>query len=299
MEHLLSIDDVSESMLRKLVEAANHYRFFSDWDHPLQGKILCNLFYEPSSRTSGSFYSAMTRLGGNVLPINEVHYSSVSKGESLEDTIRTFAYYSDIIVLRHPEEGAAKRAAAVSSVPIINAGDGKGEHPTQTLTDIYTIIIQQADIIHDFYQLSRMTYAFAGDLKNGRTVHSLIKFLNRYNPKMIMISPPEYSLPKPLKRFLVKQPIEVDNILSLHTKEIDVLYMTRVQRERGSNFDYCLRVDHLDFLKHNCIIMHPLPRNEELPPIIDSDPRAVYFRQMENGLYIRMALLTYMLRGQV
>ena len=257
--------------------------------------ILCNLFYEPSSRTSGSFHSAMMQLGGHVLPVNSIDYSSVSKGESLEDTIRTFANYSDVIVLRHPEKGAAERAAEVSSVPIINAGDGSGEHPTQALIDAYTMLKLKGD---DILSISFKKSAIVGDLKNGRTVHSLVKIIDKtnYRNTFFFISPKEYQLPDEIKNNLDSKYVELENLVSIHTNAFDFLYVTRVQTERGSSFAYRVAPDVLDFLNSDCHILHPFPRNDELPPEIDDDPRAKYFEQMQNGLYVRMATLYQILR---
>ena len=227
-------------------------------------KILCNLFYEPSTRTSSSFASAMYRMGGQVISINDVNYSSVAKGENLEDTIITMNNFADIIVLRSKESGQALRASKVSKVPIINAGDGNGEYPTQTLLDLYTIY-------KHFGRIQDLTITFVGDIENGRTVHSLDKALKNCNK----------------------------NFYDTYDKgvwpESHVYYLTRVQRERGSKGSYSMRKEHIHHIPSDSIVMHPFPRNEEIPTWFDDDPRAKYFEQMQNGLYIRMALIEHFL----
>ena len=247
-------------------------------------KILINLFYEPSTRTSCSFHTAMLNLGGSVIEITD--NSSAKKGESLEDTIKTVSNYGDIIVLRHPEKGAAERAATVAHIPVINAGDGNGEHPTQALLDIYTIYEEsKKDLLKD-----NIIVTFIGDIKNSRTIHSLIHLLNLFDVTYIFISPPGLELP------------EVDtnglNILNITLEEAllitDVVYVTRIQKERinGKEFEpICLSKELLSNANKDLIIMHPLPRQEELPPEIDNDPRAVYFKQVAYGVRMRMAIL--------
>ena len=263
IKHFVSIDDLSfedidflfnhTSILKK--EYPSMYRDL------LRGKIHTNLFYEPSTRTSSSFHTAMLKLGGEVLSINEINYSSVSKGENLQDTIRTMGCYSDMIVLRSQNEGDAKLAAEVSEVPIINAGDGSGEHPTQTLLDLYTIY-------ENFDRIEDLTVTFIGDIVNGRTVHSLSKALENKNSINFRDTYDVKDLPKS-----------------------DVYYFTRVQRERGSKGSYEMTKDMVSKMSDNCIVMHPFPRNEEIPIWFDNDPRAKYFEQMKNGLYVRMSLL--------
>jgi len=257
----------------------------------LSGKILTNLFYEPSTRTSSSFHSAMVSLGGSVIPVNNVEYSSVSKGENLSDTIRTMGSYSDIIVLRSKEEGDAKFAAEVSDVPIINAGDGRGEHPTQALLDVYTIQKEMGEI-------DGLSITVMGDLKYGRTVHSLVKLLRLYDVKINFVSPPELRIPAEYKLPGEEEYFDIENVLS----DTDVLYVTRAQKERfkeGETPDaYRIGTVHLPMMKENSIIMHPLPRNWEIEHAVDKDPRAAYFRQMKNGLYIRRALLKMLLTSK-
>ena len=264
----------------------------------LKGKILANLFYEPSTRTSSSFTAAMERLGGSVIPINEVKYSSVSKGESLPDTIRTLECYSDVIVLRHPETGAAKLAAKYGAKPIINAGDGTGEHPTQALLDLFTIL-------EELGHVEGITVTMLGDLKYGRTVHSLARLLTLYNVKLNYVSPDILRMPDEVKDEVKDKGISQTEASSLDKvlAETDVLYVTRVQKERFENQDdyekvkgsYVITPELMTAAKQEMIVMHPLPRVGEISMDFDSDPRAAYFRQMEYGLYVRMALLALVL----
>lgn len=290
MQHICSIDDVDVGTMAELFQAAKGFRDFPynkrEGGHD---KILFNLFYEASTRTSASFHAAMIKIGGDVIPVNNVQYSSVTKGEDLEDTIITAGCYADVIVLRHTETGAATQAAAVSSVPIINAGDGAGEHPTQTLLDAFTIWLHHGRI--------HGTVALMGDLKNGRTVHSLVKLLSRLYVNFVFIAPDEYQMPGYLLDVLKEHKVlyHVCNDLNEVASEIDVLYMTRVQKERGSNFEYGLTRENVQMFKDDMIVMHPLPRNQELPKWFDTDPRAKYFEQMKNGMWIRMAILTKLL----
>ena len=260
----------------------------------LKGKLLSNLFYEPSTRTSSSFAAATQRLGGNVIQINNVTFSSVSKGEELRDTIRSMGSYSDAIVLRHPDEGSADIAAEVSETPIINAGDGIGEHPTQALLDIFTIVEELGTI-------DGLTVTMLGDLKYGRTVHSLAKLLALYDVKLNFVAPDLLKAPTALVDSLIEsgvgpcKHVDLDSIIS----ETDVLYVTRVQQERfvdqsvyeKVNRSYAVNVDTMDIAKERMIVMHPLPRVDEISRAVDKDPRAAYFRQMEYGMYVRMALL--------
>ena len=264
----------------------------------LKGKILANLFYEPSTRTSSSFTAAMERLGGSVIPINEVRYSSVSKGESLPDTVRTLECYADVIVLRHPELGASTLAAQYARKPIINAGDGVGEHPTQALLDLFTIV-------EELGHVEGLNITMLGDLKYGRTVHSLARLLSLYKVKINFVSPELLKMPPEIieevkgKSIQISEHSELEPVLA----ETDVLYVTRVQKERFENLDeyeqvkslYVITPETLKQAKKKMIVMHPLPRVGEISPEVDGDPRAAYFRQMEYGLYIRMALLAMVL----
>ena len=264
----------------------------------LKGKILANLFYEPSTRTSSSFTSAMERLGGSVIPINEVKYSSVSKGESLPDTVRTLECYADVIVLRHPEVGSAAIAAKAARKPVINAGDGIGEHPTQALLDAFTI---REEIGH----LDGLTVTLLGDLKHGRTVHSLARLLSLYKVRLNYVAPDILRMPAELIDELKARRLEQAEYSTLDKAlpESDVLYVTRVQKERFADEAtynsvkgaYVIDPTVMRAAKERMIVMHPLPRVGEIAPEFDDDPRAAYFRQMEYGLYIRMALLAMVL----
>jgi aspartate carbamoyltransferase len=280
VQHLLSVDDINEKFILDLWERASDQK--DSFSSSLKNKILTNLFYEPSTRTSSSFYSAMVRQGGSVIPINNVKFSSAIKGESLEDTIITMGTMSDCIVLRHPEIGSVSRAAKVSSVPVINAGDGKGEHPTQTLLDGFTIFYNNKE------KIDNLRITMVGDLKNGRTVKSLVKLLSRYSGNHFnFVSPPDLRLPKDLLPKNSFQTEKIEEVIS----DTDVLYVTRVQSERGSNHQYSLSLDQLNLLPRKSIVMHPLPRVNEIPRAFDNDPRAKYFDQMLYGLWCRMVLL--------
>jgi aspartate carbamoyltransferase len=264
----------------------------------LKGKILANLFYEPSTRTSSSFTSAMERLGGSVIPINEVRYSSVAKGESLPDTVRTLECYADVIVLRHPEVGASAEAARYARKPIINAGDGIGEHPTQALLDLFTIV-------EELGRVDGLTVTMLGDLKYGRTVHSLARLLSLYEIQLHYVSPEVLRMPAELVAELKAKGVpqsehtRLEDVLSI----TDVLYVTRVQKERFESLEdyervkgaYVITPETLSDAKQEMIVMHPLPRVGEISMDVDQDPRAAYFRQMEYGLYVRMALLAMVL----
>lgn len=261
----------------------------------LQGKIMTALFYEPSSRTFGSFISAMQRLGGGIIPLQGMTYSSVAKGETLEDTVKTFECYSDLIVIRHPEVGSAKRAALAAGVPIINAGDGVGEHPTQALLDLFTILSK-------FKKINGLKVAFVGDLLNGRTTHSLSKLLAIMGKvEFFFVSPKILRMPQEIIDQL-KNHVKITEVNKLDEVigKVNVLYVTRVQKERFSDLAIYEKIKNYYIVnKHlmkkankNLILMHPLPRVGEINTDVDSDPRAVYFtEQMSNGLYVRMALL--------
>jgi aspartate carbamoyltransferase len=264
----------------------------------LKGKILASLFYEPSTRTSSSFTSAMERLGGSVIPINEVRYSSVAKGESLPDTVRTLECYADVIVIRHPEIGSAALAAKYASKPVINAGDGIGEHPTQALLDLLTIV-------EEIGKVDGLTVTLLGDLKYGRTVHSLARLLSLYDVKINYVSPEILQMPGGIIEELKEKNIPQAEFHSLDESlpETDVLYVTRVQKERfedQSEYEtvrnaFVIVPETLKSAKERMIVMHPLPRVGEISIEVDDDPRAAYFRQMEYGLYVRMALLAMVL----
>jgi len=264
----------------------------------LKGKILANLFYEPSTRTSSSFVAAMERLGGSVIQINEVKYSSVAKGESLPDTIRTLESYADVIVLRHPETGSAAIAAEYARKPIINAGDGIGEHPTQALLDLFTIREELGTI-------DGLTVTMLGDLRYGRTVHSLARLLALYDVKLNYVSPAILRLPPELVEQLGDRGVRQSQFDRLEPvmADTDVLYVTRVQKERFEDLAeyesvknaFIITPETMKSFRSRMALMHPLPRVGEISPEVDADPRAAYFRQMEYGLYVRMALLAMVL----
>lgn len=265
-----------------------------------KGKILATLFYEPSTRTRFSFETAMLRLGGQVVGFSEPGSSSVSKGESIADTIRTVGCYADIIAMRHPQEGSSKIASLYSDIPVINAGDGGHQHPTQTLTDLLTIKTTKGN-------LEGNVIGLCGDLKNGRTVHSLLKAMSRYkNNKFILISPKELAIPEYIKKeILQKNNIEFQEVRTIEEAidKVDILYMTRIQRERFDSEEEYLRLkdsyvldkNKLDKGKNDLIVLHPLPRVNEISYDVDEDPRAKYFYQAKCGMYVRMALIAKLL----
>jgi len=300
-KNLIDIKDLTVKEINDLIKVANDIiKSPSKYSSKCNGNIMATLFFEPSTRTRLSFTSAMMRLGGNVLGFSEAASSSTSKGESLSDTITVVGGYSDIIVMRHPKEGAPLVACKNSNVPIINAGDGGHNHPTQTLTDLLTISREKG-------RLDNLVIGLCGDLKFGRTVHSLIAAMSRYkNIKFILISPDELKLPEYVKKeVLEKNNIEYveTNSLDEYMSELDILYMTRVQKERFFNEEdyvrlkdyYILTKDKLERAKDDLCILHPLPRVNEISTDVDSDPRACYFKQANNGVYIRMALILKLL----
>ncbi len=304
MKNIIDIKDLTVKEIDELIEIGKDIiKNKEKYSEICKNKILSTLFFEPSTRTRLSFESAMHSLGGSVIGFSEASSSSTSKGESLSDTIRTVACYSDIIVMRHPKEGAPLVASRKSTVPIINAGDGGHNHPTQTLTDLLTIKIEKN-------RLDNLTIGLCGDLKFGRTVHSLIIAMSRYtNIKFVLISPDELKIPQYLKEEIENnkniQFCETENIEE-YIEELDVLYMTRVQRERFlKKEDYirlkdCYILDNNKLLraKKDLCIMHPLPRVNEISVEVDDDPRACYFKQVLNGKYIRMALILKVLENQ-
>ena len=301
MKHLIDIKDLSVQEIDDLIKVAKDIIANKEkYSHKCDGKKIATLFFEPSTRTRLSFEAAMLDLGGNVIGFSEASSSSVSKGESVADTIRVVGGYCDIIAVRHPKEGAPLVASMKSIVPIINAGDGGHNHPTQTLTDLLTINCEKN-------RLDNLTIGLCGDLKFGRTVHSLITAMSRYkNIKFILISPKELVIPEYIKKdILEKNNIEYceTNDIEEYMDKLDVLYMTRVQRERFFNEDdyvrlkdyYILNKDKLKNAKDDLCIMHPLPRVNEISTDVDDDKRACYFKQAEYGKYIRMALILKLL----
>lgn len=302
MKNLIGIEDFSVEEINKLIEVSKDIiKNKEKYLEKCKGKILATLFFEPSTRTRLSFESAMLSLGGSVLGFSSADSSSTQKGETLADTIRVVSGYSDIIAMRHPKEGAPIVAANNSNVPIINAGDGGHNHPTQTLLDLLTINIEKG-------RLDNFTVGLCGDLKFGRTVHSLIIALSRYkNIKFVLISPDELKIPEYLKQdILDKKNIEYIETKSLEDNidKLDILYMTRVQKERFLNEEeyvrlkdvYILDKQKLEKAKKDLCIMHPLPRVNEISTEIDNDTRACYFRQAEYGKYMRMAIILKLLK---
>lgn len=302
IKHVIDILDLSVDEIDGLIKCADDIIANPEkYAHKCSGKKLATLFFEPSTRTRLSFEAAMYELGGNVLGFSEAQSSSAAKGESVADTAKTVSCYADIIAMRHPKEGAPMVAAQNASIPVINAGDGGHFHPTQTLADLLTIHREKG-------RLDNLTVGFCGDLKFGRTVHSLIGALARYRGlKVVLISPEELKLPSYVKNDVLKKGgIEYVQTASLeeHMPELDILYMTRVQRERFFNEEdylrlkdsYILTPEKLAGAKSDLSIMHPLPRVNEISVEIDKDPRACYFKQVLNGKYIRMALILKLLK---
>jgi aspartate carbamoyltransferase catalytic subunit len=301
LRHVIESQQFSKALLEELFARADEikaepHRFIGR----LAGQVMAALFYEPSTRTRLSFEAAMLRLGGQTMGTdNAREFSSAAKGETLEDTIRIVSGYADVIVLRHNEEGAARRAAAVSSVPIINAGDGPGQHPTQALLDLYTIRAELAKV-------DGVHVAMVGDLANGRTVRSLTYLLSKFKDVRVwFVAPPEVAMRDDLKAHLDEHRVpwtetqDLDAVLP----EVDVVYMTRIQKERFTDLETYNRVkgvfridgEALARMRKYAILMHPLPRVDEIAPEVDDDPRAAYFRQARNGLQVRMALLEKLL----
>lgn len=293
-QHILSVSQFDKDAIAYVFDVAEEYHYDGKKVaalKPLQGYVLANLFYEPSTRTSSSFMAAMQRLGGTVIPINEVKYSSVSKGESLPDTVRTLEAYADVVVLRHYETGAAVLAAKYAHKPIINAGDGIGEHPTQALLDLFTILRERGTI-------DGLTITMLGDLKYGRTVHSLAKLASLFNVKLNYVSPDSLRMPSELISQIGVPQTECTDLHDV-LAETDVLYVTRIQKERfidDAHYDavknsYVITPETMTQAKSSMTLMHPFPRVGEIHIDVDTDPRAAYFRQIEYGMYVRMALL--------
>jgi aspartate carbamoyltransferase catalytic subunit len=291
-----SVEEIDSlfALAGRIKDAPQHYV------EACRGRLLATLFYEPSTRTRFSFEAAMLRLGGQVIGFSEPGSSSVAKGESIADTIRTVACYADIAVIRHPKEGAPRVAAMSTDIPVINAGDGGHQHPTQTLTDLLTIKIEKGGF-------ENLTVGLCGDLKFGRTVHSLIKALARYaGVRFVLISPDELKVPEYVRKEVTaktgaafKETEDLNEVMP----ELDILYMTRVQRERFFNEEdyirlkdsYILDAEKLRRAREDMMVLHPLPRVNEIAADVDEDPRALYFKQAKNGMYIRMALIMALL----
>jgi aspartate carbamoyltransferase catalytic subunit len=294
---LVSIEDYSKDEIFKILELAEHFEQNPN-QKILDGKVIATLFFEPSTRTRLSFESAINKLGGRIIGFSEAGSSSVSKGESLKDTILTVSKYADLIVMRHPLEGAAKYASEVAGVPIVNAGDGANQHPTQTMLDLYSIKKTQGT-------LENLNVFFVGDLKYGRTVHSLLMAMSNFNPVFNFISHKKLQIPIEYKLYLDELGLkyyehsEFTDIIS----RADIIYMTRVQRERFSDpveYEktknvYVLKNSMLNNTKENLRILHPLPRVNEISQDVDSNPKAYYFEQAENGVYARQAIISSIL----
>ncbi|MDI3527256.1 MAG: aspartate carbamoyltransferase catalytic subunit [Tenuifilum sp.] len=294
---LVSINDLSKEEIYSILDLAEEFEKNPN-QSLLEGKVVATLFYEPSTRTRLSFESAVNRLGGRVIGFSEASTSSVSKGESLKDTILTVANYSDLIVMRHPIEGSARYASEVSPVPIINAGDGANQHPTQTLLDLYSIRKTQG-------KLDNLKIVMVGDLKYGRTVHSLLMAMSRFGASFTFISPEELKMPQEYKMYLDELGLKYEehSELAPNIKDADIVYMTRVQRERFSDpmeyekvkNAYILRNHMLEGTKENMKVLHPLPRVNEINTDVDTSPKAYYFTQALNGVYTRMAIMALIL----
>lgn len=304
MRHLMSPLDFSVEELDTLLDLANDIEKNQDkYKKACEGKKLATCFYEPSTRTRLSFEAAMLNLGGSVLGFSSADSSSAAKGESISDTIRVISCYADICAMRHPKEGSALVASQKSSIPVINAGDGGHQHPTQTLTDLLTIRSLKG-------RLGNITIGLCGDLKFGRTVHSLIHALIRYaNVKFVLISPEELRIPDYIREdVLLANRIEFEEVERLEDAigELDVLYMTRVQKERFFNEEdyirlkdfYILTKEKLAMAKDDMLVLHPLPRVNEISVEVDDDPRAAYFKQAQYGVYVRMALILTLLQAK-
>ncbi len=305
LKNFVESQQLDLDIIFNLFKKADEFRSDNFMKSNLHGKILATLFYEPSTRTRLSFESAMLKLGGSVLSTeNAKEFSSAVKGETIEDTVRVLEKYADCIVLRHYEEGIAKKAAKISSIPIVNAGDGKGQHPTQALLDLYTIY-------RELGKVEGIKIAMVGDLASGRTVRSLCYLLGKFkNNEIIFISPEHLKIKNDIKIYLAKhnisfrEEINLDNILP----EVDIVYMTRLQKERitlseyeKAKGKYVLNKNNFSLLKLSARVMHPLPKVDEIQLDLETeseDKRVAYFRQAENGLYIRMALLDYLINGK-
>jgi aspartate carbamoyltransferase catalytic subunit len=294
---LVSIDDYSKDDYLKIIEKAAEFEK-NPVQNILEGKVIATLFFEPSTRTRLSFESAVNKLGGKIIGFTDAASSSVKKGESLKDTIKTVANYSDLIVMRHPIEGSARYASEVSNVPVVNAGDGANQHPTQTLLDLYSIYKTQGT-------LENLNIFLVGDLKYGRTVHSLLMAMSHFNPTFNFISPEFLKIPNEYKLFLDSKGIQYyeHDDFTEYIKDADIVYMTRVQKERFSDpieYEkvkdvYILRNEMLENTKDNLRILHPLPRVNEINDDVDDNPKAYYFEQALNGVYARQAIISTIL----
>lgn len=302
MKHIIAVGQFERPWLEELFDAADKMHDLGRTEAPLRGKILATLFYEPSTRTRLSFESAMLRLGGQLLSTeNAREFSSAIKGETVEDTIRMMASYADAVVIRHDQQGAAERAAAASPVPVINGGDGPGEHPTQALLDLYTIR-------RELGTMDGLTIALVGDLKYGRTARSLALLMRQTSgSRLLFVSPPAVKMGSDVRNHLDAAGVDYADEPDLRQalQQADVVYQTRVQRERFETPEdyetakgvYVIDREGLELMSKRSVILHPLPRLDEITPDVDDDPRAAYFRQAQNGVYVRMALLEHVLSG--
>jgi len=294
---LISINDYSKEQQLRILELAAEFEK-EPRQKLLENHVVATLFFEPSTRTRLSFESAISQLGGKIIGFTDANSSSVSKGETLMDTIKTVSNYSDLIVMRHPLDGSSRWASEVSHLPIINAGDGANQHPTQCLLDMYSIQKTQGS-------LENKHIAFVGDLKYGRTVHSLVIALSQFNATFHLVSPVELKLPSAVKKYIKDAGLDYHQYTDLNDvmDKVDILYMTRIQRERFSDpmeyekvkNSYILKNEHLKNSKENMRVLHPLPRVNEIEEAVDNNPKAYYFQQALNGVYVREALLAYTL----
>lgn len=297
---LVSIHDFTKEEIIHIMELAAHYEA-NPYQDILKGHVVSTLFFEPSTRTRLSFESAINHLGGRVIGFSDTNATSVSKGETLHDTIKVISNYCDMIVMRHPVEGASRYASEVATVPVINAGDGANQHPSQTLLDLYSIIKTQGT-------LDGVNIMMVGDLKYGRTVHSLLQALSHFKARFTFVSPPELQMPQEYKIQLYEQGIQFYETTDMSEKmaEADIIYMTRVQRERFSDPMEYERVKNAYVLQNNMLletkpnmkILHPLPRVNEISADVDTNPKAYYFEQTHNGVYTRMAIISHLLKCQ-
>ncbi len=298
-KHLISIHDFSRDEILKTLKAAA--AFEQNPSQPIfANKVIASIFFEPSTRTRLSFETAANRLGARVIGFSDIGNTSVTKGETLKDTIKMVANYADLIVIRHPLDGSARYASEVSSVPVINAGDGTNQHPTQTMLDLYSILKTQG-------KLDNLKINMVGDLKYGRTVHSLLQAMSHFNPSFLFTSPQELKMPQEYKEYLKKLniPYKETNNLIEEINDADIIYMTRVQRERFTDpveYErvkniYSLNLSMISKCKPNMKILHPLPRVNEISQDVDSSTHAYYFQQAENGVYTRMAIIALLLRA--
>ena len=294
---LISIRDFTKEEILHVLETAREFEQNREQKF-LEGKVIASLFFEPSTRTRLSFETAINRLGAKVIGFSDASNTSQSKGETLKDTIKMVNNYVDMIVMRHPLEGSSRYASEVATVPVVNAGDGANQHPSQTLLDLYSILQTQG-------RLEGLTINMVGDLKYGRTTHSLLQAMSHFNPRFIFTTPEELKMPKEYKDFLDAKGIEYIETTSLdeYLNDCDILYMTRVQQERFTDLMeyervkdvYTLNASMLGSVKDNMKILHPLPRVTEIDQDVDETPYAYYFKQAENGLYVRMAIISYLL----